>query len=252
MRKALVCGNWKLNHNLAQTRETIGQIIACIGDKTTVDCVIAPVTPLLFAAGEISKNTPLSIAAQNVFFEKKGAFTGEWSTDHLVELGCRYAIVGHSERRTIFGEDDKMVAAKVRACVDNKLRAIACFGENLQQREDGQFPAIISAQVKSIIESLNVDDLAHLILAYEPIWAIGTGKTASSEQAQEIHALTRSLVAKQFGSAPAESLRIIYGGSVTSGNAAALMAQTDIDGLLVGGASLKADSFCAIVQAAAQ
>jgi len=250
MRKPFVCGNWKLNHNLAETRSILGEMKNSLAGVQQVEYAIAPVATVLAAACEQVKGSALHIAAQNVFYEKKGAFTGEWSVAHLTELGCDYAIVGHSERRALFNESDEIVARKVKACMEGDLIPIACFGENLQQRESDLVKSVVTAQVKSILGVVDSEAAERLILAYEPIWAIGTGKTATAEQAQEVHMLVRALITDQFGQSVAEKIRIIYGGSVNADNAATLMAQKDIDGLLVGGASLSTASFCSIVKSA--
>lgn len=250
MRRPFVCGNWKLNHNLEESCAALLEIVSTLPKDSKVECAVAPVVTLLSLACELTNASPLGIAAQNVFYEKKGAFTGEWSVAHLLELGCSYSVVGHSERRALFGETNQVVARKVQACLAGGLIPIACFGEKLEQREAGLFKSVVESQVDFILDVVDPDHIAQLILAYEPIWAIGTGKTATAEQAQEVHGLVRQLLIKKFGQEAANLVRVIYGGSANADNAATLMAQNDIDGLLVGGASLKPSSFCAIVEAA--
>ncbi len=247
-RKPFVCGNWKLNHNLAATNELIDQIIVGLPANDNVDVAIAPVATVLFSAGAKAKGSKLQIAAQNVFYESQGAFTGEWSVQHLLELGCRYSIVGHSERRQYFHETNESVAHKTKACFAGGLIPIVCVGESLAQREQGQTQNILLEQLTPVLDVLVPENIPQLILAYEPIWAIGTGKSALATEAEEVHSYLRGLLVAQFGSSLAEQARIIYGGSVKAENTTELMNQKNVDGLLVGGASLTAGSFLAIVK----
>jgi triosephosphate isomerase (TIM) len=246
-RRAFVCGNWKLNHDLETTRSVIDALISQL-PKNGVEVAIAPVTTTLSAACERAQGSELGIAAQNVFWAEKGAYTGEWSVAHLQEIGCQYAIVGHSERRQYFSDTNESVAKKTRAVFDGGLIPIACIGETLEEREAGNTLQVIQEQVGPILEAIDASQAQRLVLAYEPVWAIGTGKTATAAQAQQVHAYIRSLVREAFPDA-ADALRIQYGGSVKPENANELMAEPDVDGALVGGASLKPESFAAIVNA---
>jgi triosephosphate isomerase len=248
-RVPFVCGNWKLHHGIAATRAQVRELVAGLGALGgRVEVAIAPVATCLFAAVEEAQGR-LPIAAQNVHFAEKGAFTGEWSVGHLKELGVRFAIVGHSERRAMFGDDDAAVAKKTRAVLDGGLLPIACIGETLAEREGGTTKVVVGRQVEAILAAVKADEADRLTLAYEPVWAIGTGKNASPEQAQDVHALIRSLLRKHYGG-KADVVRIQYGGSVKPDNARELMEQADVDGALVGGASLEAKSLLAIAAAA--
>lgn len=247
-RRRFVCGNWKLHYGVLETTQVIDQIIRGLDDLKHVDVVVAPVMTTLFAACNQAKKSNLQIAAQNVFFEPKGAFTGEVSVAHLRELGCQYAIVGHSERRRYFAETNEIVAKKVKACLEGSIAPIACIGETLQEREQGRMHEVLTSQLEAIFSVVEHATLPYVIIAYEPVWAIGTGKNATSAGAQEVHAFVRGLLVDQFGHV-ANQVRILYGGSVNPENAAGLMDEPDIDGVLVGGASLKPDSFLAIAHA---
>jgi triosephosphate isomerase len=249
-RVPFVCGNWKLHHGLEATRTHVRALRDGYGAlKGQVDLAVAPVVTCLAAAVEASGGV-VPIAAQNVHFADKGAFTGEWSVAHLKELGVRYAIVGHSERRAMFGDTNETVPKKVRAVLDGGLLPIACIGETLSQRENGKTKAVVTEEIEAILAVVKPDEAALLTLAYEPVWAIGTGKVATPQQAQEVHALIRSLLQKHLGGAAAETVRIQYGGSVKPDNAAELVSEPDVDGALVGGASLEAASLLAIAKAA--
>lgn len=251
MRRPFVCGNWKLNNSLSESQDLIAKLVESLAEVVSVEIAVAPVAPQLDRVGQLARASNIGVAAQNVFYEAKGAFTGEWSTSHLIEVGCRYAIIGHSERRALFAENDESVARKVQACVVAGIVPIACFGESLEQRENSTYYSVIEKQVTSILSLLSAEQSPNLVLAYEPIWAIGTGKSATAAQAQEIHSFVRSHVVGLVGDSAAARVRIIYGGSVNSENAAGLMKQQDIDGALVGGASLDANSFCAIIKSIA-
>jgi len=250
-RKPFVCANWKLHHLLSQTLNYVETVKQSELAKQ-VDLVIAPVAPLLWAATNASLGTALGVAAQNVFHEKQGAFTGEWSVAHLKELGCKYAIVGHSERRQYFAETDESVAKKVKACFDGEITPIACVGESLSERQNGQVKSVLDRQIGAILSPLNDDEAKRVIIAYEPIWAIGTGLSATAEAAQEAHRHIRSILEKRFGEKIAHSVRIIYGGSVKAENAADLAKEADIDGALIGGAALDPDTFLKIAGAVAK
>ncbi|MFZ9887122.1 MAG: triose-phosphate isomerase [Myxococcota bacterium] len=249
-RTPFICGNWKLHYGVEETRAVLRELVGHLDALGGLEVGIAPVTTTLFAAVEVAKGTALRIAAQNVHFESKGAFTGEWSVAHLAELAVTHAIVGHSERRQYFGETDEGVGRKVRALFDGGLVPIACCGELLEERERGETLAVVSRQVEAILAHISAEEAQRLVIAYEPVWAIGTGKTATAAQAQEAHAAIRQLVGQRHGAAAAAKVRIQYGGSVKPENARELMAQPDVDGALVGGASLKPSDFLAICRAA--
>jgi triosephosphate isomerase (TIM) len=244
-----VCGNWKLHHGLEATRAQIRALADGYASlRGQVDVAVAPVVTCLAAAVEAAAGI-VPIAAQNVHFADKGAFTGEWSVAHLKELGVRYAIVGHSERRAMFGDTNDTVPKKVRAVLDGGLLPIACIGETLAHREAGTTKAVVTAETEAIVSVVKPDEARLLTLAYEPVWAIGTGKVATPQQAQEVHALIRALLQKHLGGEAAERVRIQYGGSVKPDNAAELVSEADVDGALVGGASLEASSLLAIARA---
>ncbi len=248
-RMPFICGNFKLNLYLSEVERETRSVASGIVNMRGMEVAIAPVATTLFMACQRAQGTSLKVAAQNVFYEAKGAFTGEWSVQHLLELGCSYAIVGHSERRQYFFESDSSVAAKVKACLAGGLAPIACVGETLTEREAGQVNDVLTRQLEAIIVSVTPENLALLVLAYEPVWAIGTGVNASPEQAQEVHGFIRGMLRQNFGDV-AEQVRILYGGSVKPENTFELLQNPDIDGALVGGASLQADSFLAIIDGA--
>lgn len=240
-----ICGNWKLHHGKEATQAQVRELVAGLPALNgRAHIAIAPVVTWLFAAIEAAAGK-LPIAAQNVHFAEKGAFTGEWSVGCLKELGVSYVIVGHSERRAMFGETDESVAKKVRATLDGGLLPIACVGETESQREHGKTKQVVTGEIEAILDAVKPEEADKLTLAYEPVWAIGTGKNASAQQAQEVHGLIRHLLKKHFGTR-AEVVRIQYGGSVKPDNVAALIMEDDIDGALVGGASLEAKSLLAI------
>jgi triosephosphate isomerase len=244
MRTPFLAANWKMNKTVGETRDFLAQFIPQVGDVSGVDIVIAPpFTSLATAAAEV-QGTNIMLAAQNVFHEEKGAFTGEISPRMLVDIGCRYTIIGHSERRQYFHETDEMVNKKIMIAKQTGLGVILCIGESLEEREAEKTFAVLSRQLEIGLNGIEYQDI---VVAYEPIWAIGTGKTAAPEQAQEAHAFIRERLSIFYGN-NAEKLGIIYGGSVTPENVDSLMACRDVDGALVGGASLKAESFSRIVK----
>jgi len=249
MRKKIVAGNWKMNLTLQEGLALVEAIKSNLSDIQKSDMVVCPPFPFLVPIAEVLKGTRIGLGAQNMFFEEKGAFTGEVSAPMLLSTGTQYVILGHSERRKYFGETNETVNKKVKKAIVSKLTPIMCVGETLAQREKDETESIITSQVTEGLFELLAADVRKMIIAYEPIWAIGTGRTASPEQAVEVHQLIRSIVAKKFGEETAGQVRIQYGGSVKPDNAEALLSQPDIDGALVGGASLKADSFEAIVRA---
>lgn len=247
-RKPILAGNWKLNKNRTETAELAKALVISIGSVSDADVVICPVFTSLDAAIDAVKESNIKIGAQNCHFEESGAYTGEVSVPMLKEAGVDYIIIGHSERRQYFNETDKDVNAKAKAIYQHGLTPIICVGETLEEREAGNTADVVSTQVKGCLADLPSDKVAVSVIAYEPVWAIGTGKTATNEQAQEVHAIIRGLIAELYDNATAEAVRIQYGGSVKPGNIKQLMEQPDIDGALVGGASLDAESFTEIVK----
>ncbi|MCL6566017.1 MAG: triose-phosphate isomerase [Acidobacteriia bacterium] len=247
MRRAVIAGNWKMHKTQAETRAFFDRFRPLVAGVQHCEIVIAPTFTSLSAAVESSRGTAIAIGAQDVHWESQGAFTGEVSAAMLVEAGCRYVIVGHSERRQYFGETDEWVFRKTRAALAAGLLPIVCVGETLPQRETGQTEAVLERQFRLGLAALTAEEFSRIILAYEPVWAIGTGRTATPELAAEAHRFLRERAAEKFGRAAASALRILYGGSVKPDNIGGLMAQPEIDGALVGGASLDAESFAAIV-----
>jgi triosephosphate isomerase (TIM) len=248
-RKYLMAANWKMNLSLDDARALIIAIKRTETDFNTVDVLIAPPFTALALAYELLAETDIFIAGQNMHWETGGAFTGEISPLMLKEAGCTHVILGHSERRSLFYESSAAVNKKAIAAINAKLTPIVCIGESLSEREDGKTFDIIKTQLNESLEDFRAHERIHeeLILAYEPVWAIGTGKTATPAQAQEVHSFIRNWVTENIGSDMAQDIRILYGGSVKPDNIKELMEQTDIDGALIGGASLKADSFISII-----
>ena len=251
MRQPLVIGNWKMHGSLAANGKLLGELVPALADAGKVTMVVCPPAPyLLNVSGKIAGSN-IKLGAQNVCAEatEAGAFTGEVSAAMLADTGVQYVLVGHSERREYYAETDAVVAAKFMQCQQAGLVPVLCVGENLQQREAGKTLEVVSAQVEAVIAKAGIKAFAHAVVAYEPVWAIGTGKTASPGQAQEVHAFIRQVIGK-FDPELAGIIRLLYGGSVKADNAHSLFAMADIDGALVGGASLKADEFIAICKAA--
>ena len=242
-RKPLIAGNWKMFKTPAEAVETAQQIAALASTAIDVDVMIAPPFTALFPVAEVVKNSHVSLGAQNLFWENEGAYTGEISPSMLRSSGCDYVIIGHSERRQYFGETDENVNKKIRAATKNDLIPILCVGETEKERESEKTFSVLDKQVKKGLEGFGPDDLETLVMAYEPVWAIGTGKTATTEQAQEVHQFLRVLIGKNFGNVLAKSLIILYGGSVKPNNIKELMEMPDVDGALVGGASLDPETF---------
>lgn len=247
MRTPLIAGNWKLHNTIGQATELASALKKTIGEITNVEVVLAPVFTSLAAVTSVCAGTTLRIAAQNCHCADSGAYTGEVSAPLLKDAGCSHVILGHSERRHYFGETDHFINAKCHAVIKAGLTAIICVGESLEERENGELFDVISRQVSAVLDQINATHMAQVVIAYEPIWAIGTGKTASSDQAAEVHSFIRGLLCGLYGQTNADSVRIIYGGSVKPDNISELMAEADIDGALVGGASLSATDFAAIV-----
>lgn len=248
-RRPLVAGNWKLNLTRADGVALARAVADGVGGAAA-EVVVAPTFPSLAAVAEAVDGTPVAVSAQDVYWETEGAFTGEVSAPLLADAGCRFGIVGHSERRQLFGETDESVARKRAALRAAGLVPIVCVGETLEQREAGETEAVVLGQVRAAIADVAPGDAANHVIAYEPVWAIGTGRTASPDDAQAVHAAIRGTLEDALGTEAAAAIRLLYGGSVKPANAAELFGQADIDGGLVGGASLKADSFVAIVRAA--
>ena len=246
----LIVGNWKMNGTVEETRKLLFQIrVEWSEECGNVEVAVCPPFTALIVARHELQQTGIKFGAQNCHFEKLGAFTGEISPIMLSELGCSYVILGHSERRTIFGETDELVSKKVRAALDAKLIPIVCIGETETEREANQTENVLLKQLTGSLASVNKNDIGRIVLAYEPVWAIGTGKTATPEQAQSAHAFIRTELTKKFGES-AGAVRTLYGGSMKPTNARELFAQPDIDGGLIGGASLDAESFVDIVRSA--
>ena len=248
MRKRVIAGNWKMYKNLSEAINLISDIKNNNQDKPeNVDVIIAPPFTNLETASTLIKGTAIKLSAQNMNANSEGAFTGEISSSMLKSVGCEYVILGNSERRTIFGESNEVINSKIKAALSADLKPIFCIGETLEEREGGTTNQVVEKQVKEGLKDISEAQLETIIIAYEPVWAIGTGKTATPAQAQEVHAFIRTLVAELYSQAAAEKIIIQYGGSVKPENASELLSQPDIDGALVGGACLKGDSFSAIV-----
>jgi triosephosphate isomerase len=249
-RQKFVCGNWKMHKTVAEAAAFARELRAGLGASAgAVEVAVAPPFTALSAVGEALRGSAIELAAQDVHWEPQGAYTGEVSAPMLAEVGCRHGIVGHSERRQLFGETDETVRKKTGALLAAGLRPIVCVGETLSEREAGKTLAVVDRQVRAGLAGLPGASLAAITVAYEPVWAIGTGRTATSAQAQEVHAAIRGILRELAGSV-ADGIRIQYGGSVKPENARELMTQPDVDGALVGGASLKAADFVAIVKGA--
>ncbi len=246
-RKPIIAGNWKMNKTSVEARELAQKLIPLVSSAKDREIVLGPPFTALAAVAEMIKGSNIALSAQNMHWEDKGAFTGEISAEMLLDSGCKYVIIGHSERRQYFGETDETVNKKVKQALKKGLLPIMCVGETLAEREAGKLNEIISRQVKGGLKDISGSDMGKVVIAYEPVWAIGTGKTATPEQANEVHALIREKVKSLYDAGTAEGLRIQYGGSVTPENVDSLMACKYVNGALVGGASLKPDSFARIV-----
>jgi triosephosphate isomerase len=248
MRRPLFAGNWKLNKTIPEAVRLAGELKRELGDVSAADILICPPFTALSAVGDVLAGSPLLLGGQDLYWEKSGAFTGAVSGPLLADAGCRCVIIGHSERRQYFGETDAAVNRKAVAALESSLTPVVCVGEPLEKREQGVTKEFIRKQLEEGIRPLGEEKAGKIVIAYEPIWAIGTGKTATPQIAQETHAFIRSWLAERFGPALAAALRLLYGGSVKPDNSKVLMAEADIDGFLVGGASLEAKSFIAIVR----
>ena len=246
-RKPLIAGNWKMYKTCSEAVETARHLVKLVADAKDVDIMIAPQFTALAPVSEIIRGSLVSLGGQNLFWEKEGAYTGEISAEMLIAAGCSHVIIGHSERRQYFGETDDTVNKKINSAIKGQLTPVFCVGETEKERESKDTFSVLDKQVTKGLEGFSSDQLGKLVVAYEPVWAIGTGKTATSDQAQEVHQFLRSMLEKIFGDSFSKTIRILYGGSVKPGNIAELMAMPDIDGALVGGASLDAETFSKIV-----
>jgi triosephosphate isomerase len=245
MRQPLVAGNWKMHGSRAENASLVSGLLDLLQPDKRAEILLCPPFPYLMETGRLLKDSGVALGAQSVCAESQGAFTGEVSAAMLKDVGCRYVLVGHSERRQLFGERDALVARKFVAAQGQALVPVLCVGETLEEREGGQTTSVVSRQLEAVLAVTGVQALARAVIAYEPVWAIGTGRTASPEQAQEVHAMIRAKVT-ELDATIGGSVRILYGGSVKASNAQELFAMPDIDGGLVGGASLKADEFARI------
>jgi triosephosphate isomerase len=246
MRTPMIAGNWKLHKTLQEASSLAAELIPAVADNRSVEIVVAPVYTALSTVAETVAGSNIKLAAQNCYPESQGAFTGEVSPALLKNVGCDYVIIGHSERRQLFRETDEFINSKARALAGAGLGVILCVGETLEERETGQMFDVLRRQIRYGLKHLTADLMGGVVIAYEPVWAIGTGKTASDEQAQEAHAFIRALLIEFYDKQVASATRILYGGSVKPGNIDGLMTQPDVDGALVGGASLNADDFARI------
>lgn len=247
MRRPMIAGNWKLHKTLEESSSLIAELIPAVANNHNVDIVVAPVYTALSKVAETINGSNIKLAAQNCYPEPQGAFTGEVSPSLLKDVGCQYVIIGHSERRQLFGESDEQVNSKAHALAESDLGIILCIGETLEEREDDRTFDVLRRQIRLGVKKLSTAQMTNVVIAYEPVWAIGTGKTASDEQAQEAHAFIRALVVELYDEQTGNATRILYGGSVKPGNVDSLMNQPDVDGALVGGASLKSEDFARIV-----
>lgn len=251
MRTKVVAGNWKMNKTLSESKKLAKQIVKKVANKSLKNTrvIIAPTFVNLERVVKRTKNTAVEIAAQNMHFEKNGAFTGEISADMLQSIGVNIVILGHSERREYFNETDTLLAKKVNTALANSMEVIFCFGEVLEDRKTNDHFKVVESQIKNALFHLKEKDWKNIILAYEPVWAIGTGETATPEQAQEIHAFVRKIIAEKYTKKMADKISILYGGSVKPTNAKEIFSKTDVDGGLIGGAALNAEDFEAIINA---
>ncbi len=250
MKKMMIAGNWKMHNDNAQALQLANQIKIKTTAVKATEIVICPPYTALSVVNDVVKGSNVVLGAQNMFWEAQGAYTGEVSAAMLQSCGVQYVILGHSERRQYFGETDETVNKRLRAVLENGLKAIVCVGETLEEREAGRAREVIDSQVSGAFAGIEAAAFSSIVVAYEPVWAIGTGKTASPDQAQEIHAHIRGQIEKQYGHDVAMALRILYGGSVKPANARELLSRPDLDGALVGGACLKAETFVPIIQTA--
>lgn len=251
MRKTVIAGNWKMNNDLKESEKLIVELKNLLqNEKPNCDVIVCPPFTSLSEVSKLLKGSQVKLGAQNMHFEENGAFTGEVSASMLKSVGCEFVILGHSERRHIFGESNEMINKKIKKALSAGLKPIFCVGELLEERESGTTNDVVKKQILKGLAEISADEMKHIIVAYEPVWAIGTGKTASPAQAQEVHEFIRDLIEITYSLEVANDLVIQYGGSVKPDNAKELISQKDIDGALVGGACLKADSFMGIIKGA--
>lgn len=248
MRTPVIAGNWKLFKTIGESVSMVDELKQLVEGAKGVEIVVAPVFTALNSVSTALRGSTIHVAGQDCFWEEEGAYTGEVSPKMLKDAGCSHVIIGHSERRLYFGENDETVNRKVRAAIAAGLTAIVCTGETLEEREKRATFTVVGKQIRGALDGLTPDDFKDIVIAYEPVWAIGTGKTATAEQAQDVHVYIRNLVIMLSGHSVANSLRILYGGSVKPDNIKSLMAQPDIDGALIGGASLNAASFAEMIK----
>lgn len=250
MRKKIVAGNWKMNNNIKESVQLVNEINVLLeNDKPNCEVIVAPPYVNLYETYKTIENSPVKLSAQNCSSEESGAYTGEVSASMLKSVGCEYVIIGHSERRAYYGEKSAILERKVSMALRHNLKVIFCIGERLLEREKNEQFKVVESQLAETVFNLNDNEFARLVIAYEPVWAIGTGVTASSEQAQEMHAFIRKLIERNYNATVANSTTILYGGSCKPSNAKELFSNTDVDGGLIGGASLKADDFVGIIKA---
>ena len=249
-RKYLIAGNWKMNKTASESASLVQQVHASVGSQSTVQVAVCPPFTSMGKISEELDGSQIVLGAQNMHQEASGAYTGEVSAEMLRDLYVTYVILGHSERRQYFGETNESVNQKILSTVAGNLKPIYCIGETLDQRESNETLEVVRTQIREGLENFSDSEVENLVIAYEPVWAIGTGKTATDEMAQEVHSFIRKTLAELFGENAAETIRILYGGSMNAKNASGLLAQPDVDGGLIGGASLTPKSFCEIVQAA--
>lgn len=247
MRKPFLAGNWKMNKTVDEAVALAKEIVAAVGKVTERDVLVCPTFPCLTAVAEVVKGSSVKLGAQNMHFEDSGAYTGEVSADMLKSAGCTYVIIGHSERREYFGEDNTLINKKVKKALEKGILPIMCVGEKLEEREAGKAETVVEDHVRGGLEGISAADVLNVTIAYEPVWAIGTGKTATPEDADAIHVHIRKVLTSMYDADIAEKVRIQYGGSVNDANADTLMNMPNIDGALIGGASLKTESFSRIV-----
>lgn len=245
----VIGGNWKMNKKVQEAITLVNELIPLVKDVQNAQIIIFPPFTALYAVAQIVKNTNIELGGQNCYLKESGAFTGEISPQMLQDVGCSWTILGHSERRQFFNETDNLLNQKLKYVLSTGLRVVFCVGETLDEREQNQTESILRRQIQEGFRDLNAEQLKNVVIAYEPVWAIGTGRTATPEQAQEAHAFIRALIRKEFGNELANSIPIQYGGSVKPENAKELISQPDVNGFLVGGASLNADSFAQIIKA---
>ena len=247
-RKILIAGNWKMYKTPQETREFLEELKSKVGGITQINIAVCPPFTSLIVAKQILEGSNIKLGAQNVFYEEEGAFTGEISCKMLKDAGCEFVIIGHSERRKYFQEDNTLINKKIKVVLRHSMKPIFCIGETLQEREENKTFEVLNIQLEEGLRGISIEDMKNIVIAYEPVWAIGTGKTATSSQAQEAHRFIRDYISKKFSSSLSEEVIILYGGSIKPHNIKELVSQEDVDGGLVGGASLSIDSFVSIIQ----